>query len=281
MAENFRSSIAIQNYSNMLCEETRGYVREIMDVSDIELICADRAEWPRKILDKINNGKKTAVLRYSNYNAKGSAKDLADIGMNIVYVPQPPIVSITTNTAWLYTAIASYFIIDTYSVYDIIQIIPDEAVGYTKLKKRIEDNLAGIKHALDAADEGDFHRKVDLMATFFGYQTKKLHIEKLYKTIMDKSNHYYFLQDKIDNVAMTFHSAKGLEFEQVVLFAEDYNLYSESSIYNHYVAATRAKNKLLTVYLGEKSDQLFYKNLSNIVNGMNKKVEDFMRIVLK
>lgn len=44
-------------------------------------------------------------------------------------------------------------------------------------------------------------------------------------------------------------SSKGLEFEQVVLFVSDYRLSSEEDVYNHYVAATRAKTKLILVYV--------------------------------
>ena len=45
---------------------------------------------------------------------------------------------------------------------------------------------------------------------------------------------------------MTFHSSKGLEYEQVIIFGEDYSEI-ESKIYNHYVAVTRAKEKLIIV----------------------------------
>ena len=95
------------------------------------------------------------------------------------------------------------------------------------------------------------------------------------------ANHYYFLQDGIQNISMTFHSSKGLEFDQVILFAEDYNLYYEDSIYNHYVAATRAKDRLIIVYLGGSKDQNFYRNLSNKISDLNKKTEDFMKILVK
>ena len=73
------------------------------------------------------------------------------------------------------------------------------------------------------------------------------------------------------------HTLKGLEFDQVILFAEDYNLYYEDSIYNHYVAATRAKDRLIIVYLGGSKDQNFYRNLSNRISDLNKKTEDFMK----
>ena len=80
---------------------------------------------------------------------------------------------------------------------------------------------------------------------------------------------------------MTFHSSKGLEFDQVVLFAEDYKLSNPDSTYNHYVAATRAKERLVIVYLDDNKDKTFYNNLSNKIFDMNKKIEDFMKIIRK
>ena len=51
----------------------------------------------------------------------------------------------------------------------------------------------------------------------------------------------------LDKISITFHSAKGLEFEQVILFVSDYKLKTPQDIYNHYVACTRAKTKLVMV----------------------------------
>lgn len=281
MGENFRSCDAIQNYSNMLCEETRTFVRDIEDVSAIRLVCTNSSDWPADIIEELDLSKKTAVLRYSNDNARIAAELLSYDTNEFIYVPTPPIMSITTNSAWLYTAIASFFIIETYSVYDIIQVIPDEAVGYKSLKKNIQARLDKIKESLEAEDEDDFMNKVKSLADYLGYETKDIHLKKLYKTIVDENDHYYFLQNNIQNISMTFHSSKGLEFDQVVLFAEDYNLYYPDSIYNHYVAATRAKERLLIVYLDDSKDKTFYRNLSNKITAMNKKTEDFMKIVIK
>lgn len=280
MGENFRSCEAIQNYSNMLCKETRSFVRDIDDASAIRLVCTNLRDWPIDILNELDLSKKTAVLRYSNDNARVAAELLSDDINEFIYVPTPPIASITTNTAWLYTAIASFFIIEAYSVYDIIQVIPDEAVGYKSLKKNIQAHLDKISETIKANDEENFMNKVKSLADYFGYETKDSHLKKLYKTIIDEDNHHYFLQDSIQNISMTFHSSKGLEFDQVVLFAEDYRLDSEDSIYNHYVAATRAKEKIIIVYLGEWKDRKFYSSLKNIIStNMQKSIDNFLYVI--
>ena len=55
--------------------------------------------------------------------------------------------------------------------------------------------------------------------------------------------------DELKGIAITFHSSKGLEFEQVVLFVSDYRLSSEEDVYNHYVASHTSKTKLILVYV--------------------------------
>ena len=71
-----------------------------------------------------------------------------------------------------------------------------------------------------------------------------------------------------------------MEFDQVILFAEDYKLNQSDTIYNHYVAATRAKEKLIIVY--DETDynaKKFYCNLQRIISKRNKKIEDFLTVI--
>ena len=73
-----------------------------------------------------------------------------------------------------------------------------------------------------------------------------------------------FNTDIYQNIAITFHSSKGLEFDQVILFAGDYNLSDMSGIYNHYVAVTRAKEKVVIVKCSDYYANRFESNLSQI-----------------
>jgi len=49
------------------------------------------------------------------------------------------------------------------------------------------------------------------------------------------------------NKVMTLHSSKGLEFQQVFIFASDFKLSHGSDFNEHYVASTRAKEKLVVI----------------------------------
>ena len=102
----------------------------------------------------------------------------------------------------------------------------------------------------------------------------------MYETICDTKFHPAFNIDELKRIAITFHSSKGLEFEQVVLFVSDYRLLSEEDVYNHYVAATRAKTKLILVYVnGDVGTRQFAKNIANILWKSGLKINDIATVV--
>ena len=81
-------------------------------------------------------------------------------------------------------------------------------------------------------------------------------------------------------IAITFHSSKGLEFEQVIMFVSDYRLSSEQDIYNHYVAVTRAKSKLIMVYINEDQNaKQFAKNINKILAESNLKMSNVATVI--
>ena len=217
----------------------------------------------------MDSNKKSALLRFSNDNARLCAEALTIAGMEYVYIPQIPIADITTDSAWLYLAIAKYIIIDEYSAYDMISEIPVEGNESKKTLSAIKKLLKGIETSKD--DENMFKVSVNKLAEYLGYKTKADHLNKLYQTISNKSFSVAFEPDKHQHIAITFHSSKGLEFEQVIVFAEDYRLSDMSSIYNHYVSVTRAKNKLIIVMLNNYNASCFQKKLAQLffLSGLN------------
>ena len=93
------------------------------------------------------------------------------------------------------------------------------------------------------------------------------------------SFHVAFSPEKYNHVAMTIHSSKGLEFEQVIVFAEDYALSNIESIYNHYVAVTRARSKLIIVRIkdSDKADK-FQNNIEKILDECRLTLGDIVSI---
>lgn len=272
MGNNFRSCQQIQNYSNLLCDETRDLYSPTDNVDNIVWLSSREANWATKVMSNINPDKSLALLRFSNRDAKNGAEKLTTNGLECIYIPQIPIADITTETAWLYTAIAKYFILEKYSVYDVISEIPVEGNESRKTVSTIKKLLSKIEENIN--DESLFSSSVTALAKYLGYDTRPEHIDKLFDTICDSSYHVAFELDKYKHIATTFHSSKGLEFEQVIVFAEDYSLKDMPSIYNHYVAATRAKNKLIIVKLNNYYANCFQNNLQNIFSESGHNIED-------
>ena len=144
----------------------------------------------------------------------------------------------------------------------------------------VKNALNTIDRYIKQEDITSFSQQIELLANYLGYETKKNHCEKLYKTICDKKFHPAFKIDGLKRVAITFHSSKGLEFDQVILFVSDYKLSSKQDIYNHYVASTRAKSKLIMVYIdNDYNAKLFAKNINSILSESNLKMRDIATVV--
>lgn len=280
MGDNFRSCQQIQNYSNLLCNETRALYKSVDDLSSIIMLCATADNWVSSIIPYLDLEKKCALLRYSRANTETGANELTDGNVEFTYVPQTPIADITTETAWLYNAVAKFFILPKYSAFDFRDEIPNEVVGNKKILNYIKKSLRIIDECIKQKDASGFEKQIVIMANYLGYEAKTEHCERLYRTICDKRYHPAFNIDDLNRIAITFHSAKGLEFEQVILFVSDYRLSSEQDIYNHYVAATRAKSKLIMVYInGDWNASQFAKNINGILSESNLKMKDVATVV--
>lgn len=274
MSENHRSCQQIQNYSNLLCPETRKLYTPLSNLNSIIYINATDVNWAIKAISHLDFNKRTALLRYSHNNARLGADELTNNGFDFVYIPVLPIADISTNAAWLYMELAKYIIIHNYSVYDFISEIPVEGDESKKAISVITKLLYNIKKSI--LNETVFYTKVNKLADYLGYQTSASHLSKLYKTVSDSSFHVAFNADNYKNIAITFHSSKGLEFDQVIIFAEDYDLSKKTDIFNHYVAVTRAKTKLIIISKHNFSSNSFQRNIRSILKQSGLILEDVL-----
>lgn len=280
MRKNFRSCQQIQNYSNLLCDETRDLYKAVDDLSSVIVICTTQSNWVSAVTQYLDPNKRCALLRYSKANAEAGAKALTDEEIEFIYVPPTPIADITTDAAWLYNAIAKYFILPQYSAYDFRDEIPNEVVGNRKILSYIKKSLSLIDESIKHEDISEFVKQIGLMAGYLGYEIKDDHCQKVYETISNQRFHPAFNIDELQRIAITFHSSKGLEFEQVILFVSDYRLSREEDIYNHYVAATRAKSKLILVYIdGDGNAYQFAQNINKLLTKSNLKMKDVATVV--
>lgn len=252
--ENFRSCLQIQNYSYLLFRETSELYNPVLDVSPIIVICVRRENCAHSLLRYIKSDQSCALIRRTNFQAESSAEAMTSLGMEFVYVPHPPIADISTDSSWLYDAIAKSFIIQEYSAYDFSYDIPNEASGNKTTVNHIRSFLSQMGKCLQDRKRDDFVQMVEQMAGYFGYEVKQQHCIMLYDTIVKEEYHAAFRADRLQRPAMTVHSSKGLEFEQVIIFLSDFNYVDDQDIYNHYVAVTRAKTKLIMVYFKCEAD---------------------------
>lgn len=270
MTDNYKSCQQIQNYSNLLCDETKPLYKEVNDLSSVVMLCTTTANWVSAVVPYLDKNKRCALLRYSNANSEIGAKELTEKGVEFTYIPQTPISDITTEAAWLYNAIAKHFILPTYSAYDLRDENPNEVVGNKHILQTIKISLKHLDEYLKQADEDSFAKEVEQLANSLGYSTKDEHCKKVYETICDKKFHPAFNIDGLQRIAITFHSSKGLEFDQVILFVSDYTLETDQDICNHYVAATRAKSKLILVHIsGDGRAAIYVKNIKKILAESN------------
>lgn len=276
MGDNFRSCQQIQNYSNLLCEETRHLYAPVDDLNSIIWISTNLATWSREVLNHIDISKKSALLRFSNVNAKNGASLLQRQGMECMHIPQIPISDITTESAWLYSAIAKYIILERYSVYDLISEIPAEGNMSKKVVSVIKGHLNNIENSLKSEGIEAFESQVKALAEYLGYIVKQEHIERLYQTILDDTFHVAFEPERYQHISITFHSSKGLEFDQVIVFAEDYQMSDIASIYNHYVAVTRAKTKLIIIKLSNSNSDIYQRNIESLFSESSLKLSDLV-----
>lgn len=279
MRKNFRSNQQIQNYSNLLCKETRNLYTPVEDLSSVIVMCARKDNWIASIIPFLDKEKKCALLRFKNKDAKDGAQELTEANIDFTYIPQTPISNITIETAWLYNAVAKFFILPKYSAYDFRDEIPNEVLGNKKILNYVKKSLANLDVYLKQKKPIGFIKQIQKLANYLGYETKVSHCKKLYETISDESNHSAFKIDELKRIAITFHSSKGLEFDQVILFASDYPLEKNEDIYNHYVAVTRAKSKLILLcFYNDQGSSTYVKNIKKILAESNLRMQNIATI---
>ncbi len=285
--QNFRSCKNIQNYSNLLDDGTRE-MYEKDDNSSIILLKTTSTSWVNDVRDYLDASKTIALLRFSNNNAKIGADELSQTGIEFIYVPRTPLSEVPPDVSWLFNAIAQYMILSNYSVYDFIEEIPEESINDNKVIYFLNKELSAIEKAFQAGDNDKIYIHVREIASYFGYNLIDKNIGQMIDTINDETYHPAFRMDELSHVAITFHASKGLEYDQVILFSDDYSLdeskpKESNGICNHYVAATRAKSKLIIIALQDEGiiwkTEKFMKNLTQIFKKSNVDVADVLTIV--
>lgn len=244
LQENHRSCLQIQNYSNLLNSETAELFQPIKELEDIYYLDNDEA-WEEKLTQLLDREKTIALLRYKNVDAEQQANSLKEYIEDVVFLPALPIAEIANGHSWLIYAVCQYCVLDKYSIYHLWEEIPNELLSFSLNKQVVKNKLEAIKQAIQ--EKSCFMDKVRELFSIFEYKIKNSEVEKMWESVSDEKYYNSYTPENFRHIAITLHSSKGLEFDQVIVFTEDFPLNNQDSVAHHYVAVTRAKKKLFIV----------------------------------
>ena len=278
LTENHRSHMSIQNYSNLLFNNTAPLYRQTENRGEIIVISKEVADWAKTACSLLDSNKSVALLRSANGNtrngkggAKEGAEDLCKCGLNVAFIPEAPVEQITTTAAWIYMATARYILLDSYTEFDFIQEVPSEGDMEKKTVNAVKKRLDKVKN--NKGNDEKFKTSFISLLDFFNYPNPdNIHLQKLLDTINDPQYVVSISEELPLHSSMTLYKSKGLEFDQVIIFFEDYahtgNI-EMSHLNNHYVASTRAKNRLIIVSTNHSDAGAFAMRLKELMANIN------------
>ncbi len=279
LTKNFRSHISIQNFSNILFDRTvhlfddneieeddlRVNFLPVQNIYDIKTTC-----------DKINlflDYKKCALIRFTNNNVRNYSEMLDNSGNKFKVIERPMIADISNISSYIYLGIAKFCIIEKYSEFDFLYEIPNLSDDYQRNLNTIGNYLMNIKN------KSNVKNNILNLFKILNYNVNSNDIVHMLELLNNLEKYRpYFETHKFDNVAMTVHSSKGLEFELTVVFAVDFINRDQIRYFENYVALTRSKEKIIVVY-DYKNDKKYIDYIKGIIcrNGFN--VDKILKIL--
>lgn len=245
LRHNFRSTVSIQNYSNIFMNDVRcDYQKNVFDkeVCCFAYINNNYARGQIKLWLKKN--KACAFLIWKNNDAERWSKELKKDGLDFVFIPGSPLDNseLESEHIWVARLLAFYLMRELYSEYDFYDEIPNsDAYNFYKIKRQ----LSYIK---SSNEEEEFITNCTKLYDLVGYETNskiKEECKVLYEIVNDEKYFATYNSERFERVVTTVHSAKGLQYEQVIILAENYNLDDEAQLNLHYVATSRPEKRLL------------------------------------
>ena len=246
---NFRSNKVIQNYSNIFMKSVR---RHYQQTEFNDEVIAFKYSIDGEAVDYINKwidvDKKCAFLNFSNNSAENWSKRLKDVGLPFVFIPGSPLdnSNLESEHIWIARAIAHYSLQHRYSEYDFRDEIPmPEAYRISDIKQLLKE----IKES--QYDYFLYEENCIKLYGYLGYTENfdkiKKEVSKLYEVVNDEKYMPTYNQERYKLTSGTIHSSKGLEFEQVIINAQDYDMTRDGTNFLHYVAISRPEERLLII----------------------------------
>lgn len=264
LEENFRCCDDVQNYSNiMYYKNLDRYIQKEQADSVIGIENGDAFNY-------LDLNKEITILVSKIADIITIEEKLRSEGMDFVYIPRNPLDDLDSVNKNILIEIAKFTKNSRYSVFDIIknlglELNSDELYEFKNIINRLRSNL-------------DYSLIEKILIDLFGFLQLEFNgskeIDIFSRVILSNEFDNSFNGEEFKHKLMTIHSSKGLEFEQVVVLASDYQIYNGKYEDEHYVSLTRAKNKLVIIL----NDIYYKKNIETVCNSLNIKVEDIIYI---
>ncbi|SEW20490.1 UvrD-helicase domain-containing protein [[Clostridium] fimetarium] len=248
LRHNFRSVISIQNFSNMFMDDVRCDVRK--EEFDNGVCCFAYRESGyavEKIKEWIQFESTSAFLVRRNDDGKKWASELKNNDLEFTFISGSPLDNndLESEHVWISRQLAYFLIKELYSEFDFYDEIPNsDSYNFAKIKtalQRVEKSM-GDKEVFEQCCYGLYE--------ILGYENSekiRKEVTVLYQVINDEQYIPTYNSDKFRHVVTTIHSAKGLQYAQVIVLAENYNLQNEEDLNLHYVAVSRPEKRLLVL----------------------------------
>lgn len=248
LRHNFRSVISIQNFSNMFMDDVRCDVRK--EEFDNGVCCfayRERGYAVEKIKEWIQFDKTSAFLVRRNDDGKRWASELKKNDLNFTFIPGSPLDNsdLESEHVWISRQLAYFLLKEFYSEYDFYDEIPNsDSYNFSKIKSALQ------RIEKYTSDKEVFEQCCYELYAIFGYKSNekiRKEVMALYEVINDEQYIPTYNSNKYEHVVTTIHSAKGLQYVQVIVLADNYNLHNEEDLNLHYVAVSRPEKKLLVL----------------------------------
>lgn len=239
LLQNFRCCPGIQNYSNVIYRKNKDLYTKLETVGAVIGI-EDENKW----IEQLDLSKSIGIIVRANKDGRELRDRLMAQGYNFTFIPKTPIDDLGTPNTKILIELACYTKNSRYSIYDFINTLHLELT--TEERVKLEKIIRPLKQINNSASE--IEAIIDkvfgfLDISFWGIEEKSKFVDSVLNSDYDDA---FNGKDHIHRI-LTIHGAKGLEFDQVVIFGKDYNLYGEKDAEEHYVASTRGREKLVVV----------------------------------
>ncbi|MGL5412685.1 UvrD-helicase domain-containing protein [Cetobacterium sp.] len=243
LTENYRCHKNIQNFLEIF---------EKVDTSKLDFAYDDNVKFIpisvsiEDVLKEITKGQ-ICILRKEQKNAKNLSDELIDF----TYIPKNKLDTYNSNYKWFTKEILHFLLSEKSNEFNVINSIPFEISNDTV--KVLKSKLKELK----ISSNKYYDMKEIFIIVFPELEDGEYEKEyAIFKSIVDDdSNYIIYNMHKVRNLVMTMHSSKGLEFDVVIVFAEDLVDYGKCDENLNYVVMSRAKEKLI-IYYDEKGQYL-------------------------